>query len=645
MKVTIGYRVVTIMASLAWGRLAFAGEIHDAAEVQQRNTPSEKMPTEEQEPHIQQGRAWVQPTRLVTYKKVDGRELKLHIFEPEGHRPTDRCACFMVIHGGGWVKGQPRGFYPFAAYFAKRGMVGISLEYRLVGEEAASAADCVKDGRSAVRYLRQHSTELGVDPQKIIVAGGSAGGHIAAGTALFEGIDEAGEDLTVSCIPNALVLYYSVLDTSNAYCQKKCGEQWKQLSPLLRVQAGVRPTIIFHGTADIATPFADAKAFYEAMRKAGNRCELVAHEGGKHGYFLGSPILFEETLSKTEAFLRTLGFVEAGIPAPIISPKSAHTDEASRQEATFSARARENEERQKAGMKRVLGTASIQAFYEPGKEVQDAVALRYRFHVAVNDGVQANFWKIVFLYTRFYSADKKNQCNLRCLHLSNRPVYEHSENPREGGKEGMKTCTAEAGLNFSVADDHRTGKLGSRTQDVTMFPKRLHEVDGISGYWSHAHFAQRNLNGQTVTVEITRGRTTSDQSGWTTPGKLPPAVYRIWTMTAEIDGKQYSVDFVLPDRQAPYLDRKNPVILATEAFYNHPGLFKVFFWDFAVQRENGKEWIPLHTWKLNKAVGVEPGRNTWGFRATSFRTSPAIEASNDDTPTYLKQGDIIDLPH
>jgi acetyl esterase/lipase len=258
-----------------------------------------------------------EPTRRVVYKTIGDRKLELHIFEPLGQKPSDHRTCFVAIHGGGWVGGQPSRFYPFAAHFAKLGCVGVSVQYRLVNKTTDSTVfDCVKDGRSAIRYLRQHADELGIDPQKIIVSGGSAGGHVAAATALFEGIDEPGDDVKISCVPNALVLYFPVIDTSKeGYGNAKCGERWQEISPLHRVKAGAPPTLILHGTADITTPFKGAKAFEEAMHKAGNRCELIAHEGGKHGYLLANLTLFNQAMQQTEAFLQSLKLLDpAGKP-------------------------------------------------------------------------------------------------------------------------------------------------------------------------------------------------------------------------------------------------------------------------------------------------------------------------------------------
>ncbi len=250
----------------------------------------------------------LEPSRLVVYKKAGGRELYLHVFEPEGWRADDRRSCFVVIHGGGWTGGQPRRMYPFAEHFARLGLVGISVQYRLLNaRQGTTVFDCVKDGRSAVRFVRAHAESLGIDPQKIIVSGGSAGGHVAVGTALFNGIDEDGEDTSVSCVPNALVLLFPVIDTSPmGYGNAKIGDRWRELSPVHHVLGKVPPTLIFHGTGDTVTPFAGAEAFRAAMEKAGNRCELDVYDGGRHGYLMFDRQLYLDTLAKTEKFLASL---------------------------------------------------------------------------------------------------------------------------------------------------------------------------------------------------------------------------------------------------------------------------------------------------------------------------------------------------
>lgn len=253
------------------------------------------------------------PSRTVVYKKVGERELQLHIFEPERFQKGDRRPAYIAIHGGGWTGGEPRRFYPFAAHFARLGMVGFSVQYRLTELKKTNGCtpfEAVKDARSAVRYVREHAAELGVNPDNIITSGGSAGGHLAAAPALFDGCDEAGENTQVSCCPNAMVLLFPVIDTStNGYGNSKCGANWKTISPLHQVKRGLPPTIVFQGTGDTVTPYPGAKAFHEAMLQAGNRCELITHEGGKHGYLMFDRALYDETMKRTETFLTELGLL------------------------------------------------------------------------------------------------------------------------------------------------------------------------------------------------------------------------------------------------------------------------------------------------------------------------------------------------
>lgn len=250
--------------------------------------------------------AGLKPSREIVYKTTPTRSLKLDVFEPPAYKSTDKRPVFVAIHGGGWTGMGPQRFYPFAAHFAKQGMLGMSIEYRLASKKTGTTVfECVKDARSAIRYIRAHAPELGADPDRIVVCGGSAGGHLTVATALFDRVNEAGEDTSISCVPNAMVPLFPVIDTSKeGYGNALLGDRWQELDPLHHVRAGLPPTIIFHGTADPTTPFKGAKAFHESMRAAGNDCELIVNEGGKHGYLMFDRALLDETLARIEQFLR-----------------------------------------------------------------------------------------------------------------------------------------------------------------------------------------------------------------------------------------------------------------------------------------------------------------------------------------------------
>ncbi|MCB1228222.1 MAG: alpha/beta hydrolase, partial [Verrucomicrobiales bacterium] len=181
---------------------------------------------------VDQIAAWCQPSQVLVYKHVAGRDLELHVFAPKGAQPGKKAkrACFVAIHGGGWQGGEPQRFYPFAECFASQGMLGISVQYRLVKKgEPTTVFNCVEDIRSAMRYIKAHAEELGIDPEKIVVCGGSAGGHLAAATALFDDVNDPQDDLSIDPTPTAMVLLFPVIDTSTeGYGNAKIGDDWKR---------------------------------------------------------------------------------------------------------------------------------------------------------------------------------------------------------------------------------------------------------------------------------------------------------------------------------------------------------------------------------------------------------------------------------
>ncbi|MDR1280422.1 MAG: alpha/beta hydrolase [Opitutaceae bacterium] len=235
------------------------------------------------------------PDSLRVYKTAGDLQLFLHLFEPvpaiDGERP-----CVVLIHSGGWVGNSPKSYYRIARSLRDMGIVVACLQYRLA-KPPVTVRDAVDDTHDAMRYLRTHAAELRIDPARIVACGGSAGGHLAAGLALFP-------DATNAPVPPpaALILFNPVIDTSPAgYGNKKLGANWRELSPLHQVRPGVPPALLFHGTADRTTPFAGAAAFHRAMLENGNECEFHPHEGGDHGYYRKQP-LYDETMEIIRRF-------------------------------------------------------------------------------------------------------------------------------------------------------------------------------------------------------------------------------------------------------------------------------------------------------------------------------------------------------
>ena len=246
------------------------------------------------------------------YKKIGETELSLHIFQPAGKKGQVLQPAIIFFFGGGWNKGTVNQFVPHSKHFAGLGMVAVVADYRVRSRHDVTPFDCVADAKSAVRWLRQHAAEYRIDPDRIVAAGGSAGGHLAASTALVDGLDADGEDLKVSARPNALVLFNPALDMIELRKHMRADSlRAKGISPVHHMRKGAPPTIIFHGTADTTVPFTQATRFCDAMKEYGNSCEVVPFEGRTHAFFnlsKGGGADYRTTIKETEEFLMSLGY-------------------------------------------------------------------------------------------------------------------------------------------------------------------------------------------------------------------------------------------------------------------------------------------------------------------------------------------------
>jgi acetyl esterase/lipase len=253
------------------------------------------------------------PDKIVVYKTIDTVQLRIHIFNPPGHQPEDQRPAIVFFHGGGWNNGSPVSFYRQCEYLSSRGMVAMTAEYRLRDVHHTSPKECVKDGKSAVRWIREHATELGIDPARIVAGGGSAGGQVAAAAGTVKGFEEDTENKAVSSRPNVLVLFNPVIDNSaEGYGYEKVKEYWREFSPMHNIDDTTPPAVFFLGTNDRLIPVATGERFKELMNKAGVRCDLHLYKDMGHGFFNNKG--FFETLLETDRFLVSLGYL-VGEPA------------------------------------------------------------------------------------------------------------------------------------------------------------------------------------------------------------------------------------------------------------------------------------------------------------------------------------------
>lgn len=250
------------------------------------------------------------PDRLIVYKQPEGKALSLHLFLPKDWKADDKRPAAVFFFGGGWVGGSAHQFYPQAKALADLGMVAISADYRTKGSHGAGPQACVEDGKSAVRWVRSHAKELGIDPDRLAVGGGSAGGHVAAATTYCKGFDAEGEDSAISTQANALLLFNPVLDNGpGEWGHALVKDYWKDISPAHNLSKPIPPTLYMIGTKDKFIPVATAKRFEKTVQDAGGRCDLKLHEGGVHGFFNRPPHL-ENTIAEMIEFLKSLKWIK-----------------------------------------------------------------------------------------------------------------------------------------------------------------------------------------------------------------------------------------------------------------------------------------------------------------------------------------------
>lgn len=248
------------------------------------------------------------PDRVEVYRRLGGVDLRLHLFLPRGQA----CRTTVVFfHGGGWRNGTAAQFFPQCCQFAERGVLAVSAEYRLRDPHGASPFDGVADAKAAIRWVRRHAERLGVASQRIVAGGGSAGGHLAAATAMLP-LEEADADTGLSCIPDALILCNPVVDTmQTGYGATFIGPRCRELSPAHHVRAGIPPALVVHGDADTTVPIENVRRFADLMRHAGNRCDLHVYPGLGHGFFNygRTPEVYASVLQQMVAFLESLGLL------------------------------------------------------------------------------------------------------------------------------------------------------------------------------------------------------------------------------------------------------------------------------------------------------------------------------------------------
>ena len=235
----------------------------------------------------------------IEYANPDGQHLSVDMAKPsEGKGPFPAVIC---IHGGGFRAGDRHGYDGLIRQLAERGYVAITVEYRLAPKYPFPAA--IHDVKASVRWLRANASKYHVNPDKIGVTGGSAGGHLAqflgvtADIKEFEGNEgNQGQSSRVACVVN----YFGPSDFTKSYGKsvdaaevlplflggnlEQAREKHIYASPLYWVTPNSAPTLCVHGTKDTYVAYEQAVWLIDKLKAAGVEAELLTLEGAGHGF-------------------------------------------------------------------------------------------------------------------------------------------------------------------------------------------------------------------------------------------------------------------------------------------------------------------------------------------------------------------------
>jgi acetyl esterase/lipase len=259
----------------------------------------------------------------ITYLTGSGYDAKLDLYVRRSASAPQPTVIF--IHGGGWTGGTKEGRMLAIQAYLVMGLDVVNVEYRLAKIALAPAA--VEDCRCALRWVIVHAKEYGIDVRKIVVAGESAGGHLALTTAFLPssaGLDRqcpGADALQVSAVVN----WYGITDVNElldgpnmrAYAVAWLGslpnreEVARRVSPLTYVRAGLPPVLTIHGDADPTVPYAQAQRLQRALNDAGVPNELLTIPGGKHGVDCCNLEQRTNAYKMIQAFLRKHGVLAA----------------------------------------------------------------------------------------------------------------------------------------------------------------------------------------------------------------------------------------------------------------------------------------------------------------------------------------------
>jgi acetyl esterase len=257
------------------------------------------------------------------YKTIDTFKLKIDIFYANQSFERKNNTAIVFFHGGGWAFGTPGEFFTTCERYARMGIVTFSVDYRLSIENGVtpnktiSPIESVMDAKSAIRWVRENAGKFHIDKNKIVASGQSAGGHLALCTAMIDDYNEKSDDLSISCRPDAIMLFSACVNAVEGWCDRLLGDRRNKIwsiSPAHNIKGGMPPMIEFHGTDDEQVPKWTVQFFESDMKKQGNYFEQHMYDDRKHYLGDGNPkysrYFDDEILKLADDFLRKFNLLE-----------------------------------------------------------------------------------------------------------------------------------------------------------------------------------------------------------------------------------------------------------------------------------------------------------------------------------------------
>ena len=250
------------------------------------------------------------PGKEYLYKHTMGQPQVMEIFFPQDHDPSKtKLPCLLLFHGGAWGNGDLSTFRYDCSYFASRGIVAATANYymhsreesRELPEGVSRKTACVTDAKSAIRWIKQHANQLGIDPNRIIVGGGSAGGHVSILATTSPANDDPADPMEFDTSVAGYVLFNPALSPGDA--------NYPEIYAMNHLSPDFAPAVVFFGTEDKWKPGWDAA--HEKLKSlgAGDRIHVLLAEGMEHAYFNKQPWK-DLSIIEADRFLGSLGFLE-----------------------------------------------------------------------------------------------------------------------------------------------------------------------------------------------------------------------------------------------------------------------------------------------------------------------------------------------